>query len=504
MVAQEESGMNWYCVHSALRSVEADWLIVPVMEEGPTSAAQEFDELSGGLISRLRESGDVKGKLAELVPLLAGPYGSAKRVLLVGLGKAEELDRRSLYRAGFAAGKHVASRKHQRIALAIPELPGPLNWQDAVLGLGTGLYAAYRGPGIRQSQPSRQPPEETLLVAPSSAPLDLVTGTARRAEIEGQAIHLARDLVNEPPCDLYPETFARRAELVGQSAGVECIIWDEKQLVAERMGCLLGVAQGSARPPRVVILRYRHGGDKPTLALLGKGVTFDSGGLSLKTNEQMQDMKGDMAGAAAVLAAVRAIAELRLPVNVLGLLALVENMPSGNALKLGDVLRARNGKTVEVLNTDAEGRLILADILCYAVEQGSAYLLDLATLTGACMVALGTEVAGLMANNEPWAERVRQAAVCAGEQVWPLPMFREYADLLRSQVADVKNVGGRYAGAITAAKFLEHFVGNKPWVHLDIAGPAWASEDGPTRDAGGTGFGVRTIVELAHRYAQEA
>jgi len=496
--------MHWTCVTGSLRPIEADWLIVPVLENGLTSAAQEINEITGGLVTRLRESGDLRGKLAEILPLVAGPYASANRLLLLGLGKGEEVDRRSLYRAGFAAGKFVASRKHARIALAVPEPTGRLNWWDMILGLGTGLYAAYRGPGIRQAQPDRQPPDETVLVAPVSAPQEQLESATRRAEVEGRAIQLARDLVNEPPCDLYPETFARRAELVSQSAGVECTIWDEKQLLAERMGCLLGVAQGSARPPRVVILRYRHAGDKPTLALLGKGVTFDSGGLSLKTNEQMQDMKGDMAGAAAVLAAVQAIAELRLPVNVLGLLALVENMPSGQALKLGDVLKARNGKTVEILNTDAEGRLILADILCYAVEQNAAHLLDLATLTGACMVALGTEVAGLMSNNEPWAERVRQSASAAGEQVWPLPMFKEYAELLRSHVADVKNVGGRYAGAITAAKFLEHFVADKPWAHLDIAGPAWAADDGPTRDAGGTGFGVRTLVELAHRYAQES
>ncbi|MCS7016016.1 MAG: leucyl aminopeptidase [Gemmatales bacterium] len=495
--------MKWNCITSSLRNVEADWLIVPVSEDAITGPAQELDQITGGSVSRLRESGDLRGKLAELLPLVTGPYASAKRLLLVGLGKADDLDRRALYRAGFAAGKYVAARKHARVAVAVPEPTPRLSWRDVILGLGTGVYAAYRGPGIRQNQPDRHAPDETVLVVSSSVPNDEALVAARRAEVEGRAIHLVRDLVNEPPCDLYPESFAHRAELVSQSVGVECTVWDEKRLLAERMGCLLGVAQGSARPPRVVILRYRNGDDKPTLALLGKGVTFDSGGLSLKTTEQMQDMKCDMAGAAAVLGGVQAIAELRLPVNVLGLLALVENMPSGQALKLGDVLRARNGKTVEILNTDAEGRLILADVLCYAIEQNAAHLLDLATLTGACMVALGTEVAGLMSNNDAWAERVRQAATNAGEQVWPLPMFREYGDLLRSHVADVKNVGGRYAGAITAAKFLEHFVADRPWVHLDIAGPAWSSEDGPVRDAGGTGFGVRTIVELAHRYAQE-
>jgi len=231
-------------------------------------------------------------------------------------------------------------------------------------------------------------------------------------------------------------------------------------------------------------------------------VTFDSGGLSLKTNEQMADMKCDMAGAAAVLAATRAAAELELPVNLLGVMALVENLPSGRALKLGDVLRTRAGKTIEVLNTDAEGRLILADALAYAVDQKVDHLVDLATLTGACMVALGVEVAGLMGNNQEWCDRVLAAARQAGERAWQLPMFPHYDELIKSHVADMKNTGGtRYGGAITAAKLLEQFVGQVPWAHLDIAGPAWAEHESPTRDPGGTGCFVRTLVELARDYA---
>jgi len=290
---------------------------------------------------------------------------------------------------------------------------------------------------------------------------------------------------------------------VAKEHGIECAIWDEKRLEAERMGSLLGVARGSDRPPRLVVLRYSRGSPGRLLALVGKGVTFDSGGLSLKTNDQMVDMKCDMAGAAAVLGAMQAVAELKLPVNVLGVLALVENMPSGHALKLGDVLRARNGKTIEVLNTDAEGRLILADALAYAVEQKADHLVDLATLTGACVVALGTEVAGVMSNNEAWAERVLSAARQAGERAWPLPMFPLYQEMIKSDIADIKNTGGvRWAGAISAAKFLEEFVGETPWAHLDIAGPAWAEKESPARDAGGTGCFVRTLVELAREYPE--
>jgi leucyl aminopeptidase len=243
------------------------------------------------------------------------------------------------------------------------------------------------------------------------------------------------------------------------------------------------------------------GGSKPTLALVGKGVTFDSGGLSLKTTDQMVDMKCDMAGAAAVLGAMQAIAELQLPVNVLGVMALVENMPSGKAMKLGDVLKARNGKTIEVLNTDAEGRLILADALSYAVDQNAGNIVDLATLTGACLVALGADVAGLMSNNDAWSQKVLAACQAVGEKAWPLPMFPHYKEMIKSDVADMRNTGGsRYAGAISAAKFLEEFVADVPWVHLDIAGPAWAEKENATRESGGTGCFVRTLVELARTY----
>ncbi|MFO0964189.1 MAG: M17 family metallopeptidase [Gemmataceae bacterium] len=251
----------------------------------------------------------------------------------------------------------------------------------------------------------------------------------------------------------------------------------------------------------MVLVTWGRGGGKPTLGWVGKGVTFDSGGLSLKTTEQMVDMKCDMAGAAAVLAAMGAAAELKLPVNLMGVMALVENLPSGKAMKLGDVLRARNGKTIEVLNTDAEGRLILADALSYAVDQKASHLVDLATLTGACMVALGADVAGVMSNDEAWSGAVLEAAKAAGEKAWPLPMWPHYAEMIKSDIADMKNTGGsRYAGAISAAKLLEEFVDGVPWVHLDIAGPAWAERENATRDAGGTGCFVRTLVELGRRY----
>ncbi|HEY1378878.1 MAG TPA: M17 family metallopeptidase [Gemmataceae bacterium] len=281
-----------------------------------------------------------------------------------------------------------------------------------------------------------------MLVAPAGTDATALDAAARRAATEGRAVALARELVNTPPCDLYPESFADRAREVAGRAGIECAVLDESALKAERMGALLGIAQGSDRPPRLVVLRYRNAPAGLTLGLVGKGVTFDSGGLSLKTNEQMSDMKCDMAGAAAVLAAIAAAAELRLPVNLLGVLALVENMPSGRAVKLGDVLTSRSGKTVEILNTDAEGRVILADALNYATDQGAGHLLDLATLTGSCMVALGTSVAGLMGNDETWTDEVLAAARRAGERAWPLPLWPLYEEALKSNVADLKNAPG--------------------------------------------------------------
>jgi leucyl aminopeptidase len=485
---------------SPLAEVVADWLVVPLWEQAsPRGHALEIDARLGGLVAKLIEQGDVVGKAKELTPLYQNAGLAAKRLLLLGLGPRDQADFASLLSCTAAAAKMLSSKPNQRIALALPDgVPG-LNADAVLRACAQGFYQGSSTAGIRKSETVRTPPAELRIVVPAidSALQDSV----RRAEIEGRATTLARELVNLPPCDLYPETFAERAREIAGKTGLDIQILDERQLLDERMNSLLAVARGSERPPRLVVLRHRHGGAKPTLALVGKGVTFDSGGLSLKSTEHMADMKCDMAGAAAVLGAMQAIAELQLPVNVVGIMALVENMPSGKAMKLGDVLKARNGKTIEVLNTDAEGRLILADALAYAVDLKANHLVDLATLTGACLVALGLDVAGLMSNNESWTQKVLAASQAAGEKAWPLPMFPHYREMIKSDVADMKNTGGsRYAGAISAAKFLEEFVGAVPWVHLDIAGPAWAERENATREAGGTGCFVRALVELARAY----
>jgi leucyl aminopeptidase len=482
--------------------VQADWLIVPLFEEEPLApAAAALDVALKGALSRLRQAGDVTGKTNELAPLLDVSGITSRRVLAVGLGKRAQCDRGSLITAAAAATRSVTGKQVDRLAFILPENVPGISPELVALAVGVGVMQGSYGPGLRKNKPERFAPREVYLVTVPPALADEVQRGARRAGIEGQAVALAKELVNTPPCDLYPESFAERARQVAQAMGLEYTVFNEYQLEAERMGALLGVAQGSGRPPRFVVLRQRRGPGR-TLGLVGKGVTFDSGGLSLKTTEQMVDMKCDMAGAAAVLGAMQAIGALQIPINVHAYMPLVENMPGGRSFKLGDVLRARNGKTIEILNTDAEGRLILADALAFAVDDKVDHLVDLATLTGACMVALGTEVAGVMSNDEAWSQRVLAAARRAGEMVWPLPMYPLFGEKIKSQVADMKNTGGtRYGGAITAAKLLEEFVGKAPWAHIDIAGPAWLEHEDASHDAGGTGCFVRALVELAYDYA---
>ncbi|NBX29233.1 leucyl aminopeptidase, partial [bacterium] len=332
------------------------------------------------------------------------------------------------------------------------------------------------------------------------------TGTAPQAVATGATIaagvNLARRLVNASPDDIYPQSFADEASAVAGRTGLEIEIWDEARLERERCHAILAVGRGSSRPPRLVILRHRGGSRAadalPTLAFVGKGVTFDSGGLSLKPSESMLTMKMDMSGGAAVLAAIATIAALKLPVDVVAAIGLVENMTGPAAYKLGDVITARSGTTIEVHNTDAEGRIVLADVLDVVRGLKPRRIVDAATLTGACMVALGHDVAGLFANDQPLCDDLAAAARAVGEAVWQLPMYPDYDDQITSDVADIKNVGdGRWGGAITAAKFLERFVGGIPWTHVDIAGPAFAEKPKPWTDGGGTGAMVRPFVELA-------
>ncbi len=470
-----------------LQEVEAQAVVVGVDRELSNPAAEQLDRLTQGTLRRLLERQEWKPSLASTL-VLHGVSGMWGPVVLVGLEDQELSEPAKAFRAAAAGAKAAAARPRQTVAFYFPPHWDHETRVQAIIGAAVGC----QGQDLFCRQ-KRLHPWQTAAWSPWEPDWE-------QALIVADAVNLARRLVNLPPDDLYPESMAQIAKQQADQANLQIEVLDEKQLEAEGAGAMLAVGRGSDRPPRLVILRWQ-GTDpqQPPVALVGKGVTVDSGGPSLKSSESMKTMKCDMAGAASVLATLVAVARLRLPVNVLGLLGLVENLPSGRSMKLGDVLRARNGTTIEVLNTDAEGRLVLADVLSKAVDLGASALVDLATLTGSCMVALGTEVAGLMTNHQELADQIMRAAQVCGEPLWQLPMFKHYGEMLKSEVADVKNVSeSRWAGTITAAKFLEHFVSGRPWVHLDIAGPAFLDKPKPWLDAGGTGCMVRTLVHWLH------
>ncbi len=476
-------------IDTPLSTVDADALVVGVFAgDALAGAAADADRAIGGLLAKLIERKEITGKKYETVSLLAPAGVTAGQILFVGLGERSAYDPGTAFRAASAAARSLAAKPRNRIAYFLDEGRSAAITEAAL----AGAMAGGQGQDLYRAEKKRTPSNELLWSGGDSAAIE-------RGRIIGESVNLARRLVNEPPQDMYPASFAAKAEEVAKQFGLKAEIWDQPRLEKERCGSLLAVARGSAREPRVVILRYQGGGaNDPLLAFVGKGVTFDSGGLSLKPSDSMLTMKCDMSGAATMVGAMQAIARLKLPVNVIGLMGLVENMTGPSANKLGDVLTARNGKTIEVHNTDAEGRLVLADVLCVAVDNGAAKIIDLATLTGSCVVALGTDVAGLMTNDQAWCDTVAAAARAVGEPAWQLPMFPEYDEQIQGEVADIKNVGeGRWGGAITAAKFLEQFVDKKPWTHIDIAGPAFLEKPKPWLDAGASGAFVRTLVEVA-------
>jgi leucyl aminopeptidase len=456
-----------------------------------------------GLDRALADSRGFTGKAGRTLVALGS--GDAPAVVFVGGGKAEAFDRETLRRA--AAG---FVRAAGRSGTAVFVLPAALTGGDgdgrAVQAVAEGaVLASYRFVGHKSEDDGGR--VERLVVLGSGLDADAGGGVERGTRI-ARAVCLARDLVNEPPSSMTPR---RLAEIAGEELGahsrVTLEVWDEQRIADERLGGLLGVARGSAEPPRLIRATYEPDhplevdGRVPHVVLVGKGITFDSGGLSLKTAGGMETMKTDMSGAAAVIAALSACADLGIRVKVTGVTPVTENMPGGRATKPGDVLTIRNGKTIEVLNTDAEGRLVLADGLSLAAELEPDAIIDLATLTGACVVALGNSVAGLFGNDDELSQRVAAASARAGEATWPLPMPEMYQRHIESDIADMKNIGkAGQAGAIAAALLLARFVDEVPWVHLDIAGPARSDDDDGVVTKGATGFGVRTLLELLDGY----
>lgn len=487
------------------RDVGSNWLVAGVTESPELSGPiGDLDQALDGMVSRLIETGDLSGKLAELLPLHDVPGIAADRVLFVGLGKASELTRSGFEKAMMTAVRKISDKDGVSIAICDSAVDG-ISVGVAVETAVTATITGSRGQDLLKTEMGHFPFASATVLVSDADQQQEAEQAIERGTVLGEAINLTRELVNLPPEMIYPESFAERAQSVASDLGLQIDVLEQAELEAEKMGSLLAVSQGSGsdRGPRVVAISYQGASaESPTLAIVGKGVTFDCGGLSLKPSDSMITMKCDMAGAATALGAVAAIARLKLPVNVVGYMGLVENMVSDRSYKLGDILTARNGVTIEVQNTDAEGRLVLADVLNYAVEKGADRLIDLATLTGACVVALGEEVTGAFANDQEWCDHITSAAATAGEDIWQLPMFDHFSELLKSDVADCRNIGGRWGGAITAAKFLEKFVEEKPWVHLDIAGPSFASNNQPHREGGATGCMVRTLVEVAASLAE--
>lgn len=479
------------------RVANTDLVIVAAFEGDLTDLVTEWAGPTGGEIERAVASKEISGKLFEifLTPLVDREY-VPRRLAVAGLGRREEFTVDRARRVAAAVGLHARQKKIARLAF---RANGALGSADVIQAIAEGLTLAEFDAGRYKTAGYEPFSLEALGVIAESGAGDAAATAVRRGRVIGEHCNLARQLDNEPGNALSPSAFADRLAEIARSGGLSVSVLDHHELERLGMGMLLGVGRGSADPPRLVAIRYEpaHASASPVLGLVGKGITFDTGGISIKPALEMDRMKDDMAGGAAVACALRAIAELQAPIKVIGIIPIAENMPGGRAIRPGDVLKSAAGNTVEVINTDAEGRLILGDGLWYAQQLGATHLVDIATLTGAISIALGRVASGLFGTPDRFVEHVREIAERAGDRCWPLPLFDEYKDQLRSEIADMLNTGGRLGGAITAALFLKEFTGGLPWIHLDIAGTAWADDSRPFMPKGPTGVGVRTLVELA-------
>jgi leucyl aminopeptidase len=483
-------------------------LVLLAEEEGePDAIRAAADTATGGAVSRALEAAEFKPKPGKTCTILA-PGAGLSRIVVVGIGKRAELTPHTAGEAGGAVAAALA--REPAAAVAAAGLTAELT---VALAAGAALRS-YRFDRYRTTQkPEDRPRLARLNVLAADLARTRDAWASLRAVVEG--VHLARDLVSEPPNVLTPAELAERCRAL-EPLGLKIEVLGPRELAKLGFGALLGVAQGSANEPRMVILHW-HGasggatvakGRRPRaarpLAFVGKGVTFDTGGISIKPAQGMEDMKYDMAGAGAVIGLMAALAGRRAKVDAVGLVGLVENMPSGTAQRPGDVVKTYSGQTVEVINTDAEGRLVLADVLWYTQEKFEPRcIIDVATLTGAMVVSLGHDYAGLFSNDNDLAQRLHEAGEATGERIWRMPLAEVYDKQIKSDIADMKNVGGRPASAITAAQFLQRFVNGKPWAHLDIAGTAWSSKDNGLVPKGATGFGVRLLDRLVAEHYED-
>ncbi len=476
--------------------IECDAIVVELFEgEKPADGLlAEIDKRSNGVIASLIETGEFTGKSSESAYVHNPGEMKAKRLLLVGAGKQEEFATETVRKLAGAAARTLRGKKARSFALL----------RRSQLPIGESAQAATEGALIALFEPDKYHTSdkteshlETMILAAGDGDANDVNRGVERGRIVAEATNFAREVVNEPANVMTPTELARRAEETARNFDLDIDVLDEAQMKDLGMGALLGVAQGSAEPAKLIVLSYAPRAEsKETIAIVGKGITFDTGGISIKPSDGMEKMKYDMAGGAATIAAMRAIAQLKPPVNVIGIVPATENMPGGRAQRPGDIVRSMTGKTIEVINTDAEGRLILADAVAYARKLGATKIVDLATLTGAVSIALGDIYVAVMGTDQEWLDQIIAAGKKAGEKIWQLPLDKEYREQIKSEIADIKNVGGRKAGTITGAYFIREFVEDTPWAHLDIAGTAWNENGKPHLAVGPTGVGVQTLVNL--------
>jgi len=485
---------------SSISIDSATGCLVLFFEEGKVSPPKELPSPLRMEIGKVKSLLDFTGKAGQTY-VMPTPSGAIARMLCVGLGKSSDWSRESLRRAAGLAGKELAKMNLEKASVLLPQGIGKYV-QEGVgevfaegLLLGAYKFLPYKATKTKDKIPTKHL-KEILILDPEalSSQAEVKSGVVR-----GEAICLARDCGNEPGNVMTPTALAQKAKEVGKLRGLKVKVLEKKELEKLGMGMFLGVARGSREAPKLIVMEHRPAGAKGTLLFVGKGITFDSGGISLKPGAAMDEMKFDMCGAAAVLGAMDAIGAQKPKVNIIGLIPACENLPGGESLKPGDILKSYSGKHVEILNTDAEGRLILGDALAYGIEKFQPdAVVNLATLTGACVVALGHYATGAVTNDEDFQEQLLRVAKESGDIVWPLPNFPEYEDGIRGKYADLQNVGGRDGGAITAGLFLKQFVGEVPWVHLDIAGTAWGVKNvGHIPNDGATGVGVTILLDLA-------
>jgi leucyl aminopeptidase len=499
--------MDIQVVTGDISKLETDAIVLAAYSgiKAPDGELAAVDSALDGSISALITQGVIKGARNEITLVHSLGKIPAARVVVVGLGKKKEMDTDKVRHAFAEVSRYLKKNKASNFATVI--LGGGVNGisrekavQAMTEGTTLGLYTFKRY--FTKPEKDKSAIEKISLVSDARDQARL--GKAiDKGSIIAEACNWVRNIVNEPANHMNPTDLAAAATEMAETYGLNIEVLDKAQITKLRMGGLLGVSQGSQQPPKFIIVGYKAKRTNDIdLVLAGKGITFDSGGISIKPSEGMADMKNDMAGGATMLGTMRVIAQLKPRINVTALVPATENLPSGTALKPGDIIKAMNGETIEVLNTDAEGRLILADALSYAVKIKAKAIIDAATLTGACMVALGKICTGVFSNNQALAERILAAGKESGEYAWQLPMFEEYREQLKSDIADIKNIGNRYGGAITAAKFLADFVKNTPWVHLDIAGTADTTTEKGYQVKGATGVPVRTLVNLVLNMAK--